>query len=137
LAWVRHLASYVSRHYAIAYDRTGFIIAFADFSDLWQSKLQAEMALSTKEAKIIALSACCKELSLIINMVSSVTKSVKIPIEKTTMNVFIYEDNSGALVLVKSLPQHSSQSNFEAIRLSDMQIRDECKNCARGGWVWN
>ncbi len=28
-------------------------------------------------------------------------------------------------------------SNFEAICLSDMRIRDECTRCARGGWVKN
>jgi len=35
----------------------GFIIIFADCPDLWQSKQQTETALSTIEAKIIALSA--------------------------------------------------------------------------------
>ena len=35
----------------------GFIIIFADCPVFWQSKLQTEAALSTIEAKIIALSA--------------------------------------------------------------------------------
>ncbi len=47
---------------ACAKSRTGFIIIFADCPVFWQSKLQTEMALSTMEAKIIALSACCREL---------------------------------------------------------------------------
>jgi hypothetical protein len=38
------------------------------------------------------------------DMVSSVKKSVKLPIGKTTMNVSMYEDNLGALVLAKTLP---------------------------------
>ncbi len=84
--------------------RTGFIITFADCPVFCQSKLQTETALSTMEAKIIALSACRRELFPIIDMVSSVTKSVKLPIGKTTMNVSIYKDNSGALVLAKTLP---------------------------------
>jgi hypothetical protein len=54
------------------------------------------------EAEIIALSACCRELFPIMDMVSSLTKSVKLPIGKTTMNVSIHEDNSGALVLAKT-----------------------------------
>jgi len=39
-------------------------------------------ALSTMEAKITALSACCRELFPIMDMVSSVTKSVQLPIGK-------------------------------------------------------
>jgi len=74
---------------ACAKSRTGFIITFADCPVFWQSKLQTEMALSTMEAEITALSACCRELFPIMDMVSSVTKSVKLPIGRTTMNVSI------------------------------------------------
>ncbi len=55
---------------------------FADCPVFWQSKLQTETALSTMEAKIIALSACCRELFPIMDMVSSATKSVQLPIGK-------------------------------------------------------
>jgi hypothetical protein len=82
---------------------TGFIITFADCPVFWQSKLQTEMALLTMEAKIIVLSACCRELFPIMDMVSSVTKSVNLPIGRTTMNVSIHEDNSRVLVLAKTL----------------------------------
>ncbi len=47
---------------ACAKSWNGFIIAFADCPVLWQSKLQTETALSTMEAKIIALPACSREL---------------------------------------------------------------------------
>jgi len=60
--------------------RIGFIIIFADCPVFWQTKLQTETALSMMEAKIIALSACCRELFPIMDMVSSVTKSVQLPI---------------------------------------------------------
>jgi hypothetical protein len=102
---------------ACAKSRTGFIITFADCPVFWQSKLQTETALSTMEAEIIALSACCRELFPIMDMVSSVTKSVKLPIGKTTMNVSIHEDNSGALVLTKTLPpQFTPRSKYYAIK---------------------
>ena len=102
---------------ACAKSRTGFIITFADCPVFWQSKLQTETALSTMEAEIIALSACCRELFPIMDMVSSVTKSVKLPIGKTTMNVSIHEDNSGALVLAKTLPpQFTPRSKYYAIK---------------------
>jgi len=46
-------------------------------------------------------------------MVSSVTKSGQLPVGKTTMNVSIHEDNSGAHVLAKTLPpQFTPQSKI-------------------------
>jgi len=58
-----------------------------------------------------------EELFPIMDMVSSVTKSVKLPIGKTTMNVSIHEDNSGALVLAKTLPpQFTPRSKYYAIK---------------------
>ena len=84
--------------------RTGFVITFADVPILWKSQLQTETALSTMEAKIIALSACCRDLFPIIDMVESVTRQVNLPIGETTMKLSVHEDNSGALVLAKTLP---------------------------------
>ncbi len=71
---------------ACAKSWTGFIITFANCPSFWQSKLQTETAQSTMEAEIIALSACCRELFPIMDMVSSVTNSVKFPIGKITIN---------------------------------------------------
>ncbi len=72
---------------------TGFIITFAQCPVFWQSKLQTETALSTMEAKIIALSACYRELFPIIDMVHSLAVATNLPIGNTTMNVSIHEDN--------------------------------------------
>jgi hypothetical protein len=95
--------------------RTGFVITFADVPILWQSKLQTETALSTMEAEIIALAACCRELFPIIDMVTSLTSSVHLPIGETTMNLSVHEDNSGALVLAKTLPpQFTPRSKYYA-----------------------
>jgi hypothetical protein len=49
---------------ACAKSHNEFIITFAECPVFWQSKLQTETALSTTEAEIIALSACCRELFL-------------------------------------------------------------------------
>jgi hypothetical protein len=83
---------------ACAKSRTGFIITFADCPVYWQSKLQMETALSMMEAENIALSACCRELFPIIDMVRSMAEATNLPVGDTTMNVSIHEDNSGALV---------------------------------------
>jgi hypothetical protein len=89
---------------ASAKSRTGFIITFAECPVFWQSKLQTETALSTMEAKIIALSACCRELFPIIHMVCLLAEATNLPIGNMAMNVSIHEDNSRALVLAKTLP---------------------------------
>jgi hypothetical protein len=56
------------------------------------------------EAEIIALSACCRELFPIIDMICLFAEATNLPIGNTTMKVSIHEDNSGALVLAKTLP---------------------------------
>jgi hypothetical protein len=77
--------------------------------------MQTETALSTMEAKIIALSACCRELFPIIDMVRSFAEATNLPIGNTTMNVSIHEDNSGVLVLAKTLPpQFTPPSKYYA-----------------------
>ncbi len=94
---------------------SGFVITLANVPILWQSKLQTETALSTMEAKVIALAACCRELFPIIDMVKSVTSSVNLPIRETTMQLSVHEDNSSALVLAKTLPpQFTPQSKYYA-----------------------
>jgi hypothetical protein len=102
---------------ACAKNHTGFIITFTECPMFWQSKLQTETALSMTEAKIIALFACCRELFPIINMVCLLAEATNLPIGNTTMNVSIHEDNSGTLVLAKTLPpQFTPQSKDYTIK---------------------
>jgi hypothetical protein len=56
------------------------------------------------EAKTIALSACCRELFPIIDMVCSLAEATNLPIGNATMNVSIHEDDLRVLVLAKTLP---------------------------------
>jgi hypothetical protein len=97
---------------------TGFVFSFADVPILWISQLQMETALSTMEAKIIALLVCCRDLFPIINMMESMTSSLHLPIGETTMKLAIHADTSGALVLSKTLPpQFTSQSKYYSIKI--------------------
>ncbi len=74
-------------------------------------------SLSTMEAKIISLSACCRELFPIIDMVRSMAEDTNLPDGDTTMNVSIHEDNSGALVLAQTLPpQLTPRSKYYGIK---------------------
>jgi hypothetical protein len=77
---------------------TGFDITFTDVSILWKSQLQTGTALSTMEAKIIALFACFRDLFPIIDMVESLTSLVNLPIGETAMKLSVHEDNLGVLV---------------------------------------
>ncbi len=102
---------------ACAKSCTRFIITFAECPVFWQLKLQTETALSTMEAKIIALSAFSKELFPIIDMVCSLAEATNLPIGNMTMNVSIHEDNLRALVLAKTVPpQFTPQSKYYAIK---------------------
>ena len=97
--------------------RTGFVITVANCPVLWQSKLQTETALSTMEAKVIALAHCCQELFPIMDMVSLLGTKVGLPVSGTAMNVSIHEDNAGALVLAETLPpQFTPRSKHYAIK---------------------
>ncbi len=97
-------------------------IATLDFAEcpvLLQLKLWTDTDLSVMETEIIALSACCRELFPIIDMVRSLADANNLPIGNTTMNVFINEDNLGVLVLAKTLPsQFTPQSKYYAIKIT-------------------
>ncbi len=100
-----------------AKSHTGFVITFTDVPILCQSKLQTETALSTMEAEIIALSACCREYFPLIDMVESLTAALNLQIGETTMQVSVHEDNSSALVWAESLPpQFTLRSKYYIIK---------------------
>ena len=86
--------------------RTRFIITFADCPVLWVLKLQTDNALLTMESEIIAMAHCCREFFPIIYIVTSLGKSVGLSMGDTTINVYIYEENTGALVLDRTFPTH-------------------------------
>ncbi len=76
------------------------------------SKLQSETALSTVEAEIVGLAHSCCKLSPIMDGVIFMGKAIGLPVGNTTIQVLIHEDNTGALVLAKTLqPQFTSHSN--------------------------
>ncbi len=103
---------------ACAKSFSGRIITFAECPVFWQSKLHTETALSTTEAKIIALSECCRELFHIIDIVGSLAVATNLSIVNITMNVSINEDNLGALVLAKTMPpQFTPQNKYYAIKI--------------------
>ena len=89
---------------ACAKSCTGFVIVFAGVPVMWQSKPQNETALSTMEAEIISLATCMRELIPIMDMVQELAVAVGKSAGDVNMKVSVHEDNSGALVLAKTLP---------------------------------
>ena len=89
---------------ACAKSRTGFIITFADCPILWISKLQTETDLSKKEAEIISLARCCRELFPIIDITQSLGKAVGLPFRVISMKLPVHEDNASAIILARTLP---------------------------------
>ena len=55
------------------------------------------------ESDINALAHSCRELLPIIDIKISLGKAVGLPIGDTKMNVYIHEDNAGALILAKNI----------------------------------
>ncbi len=102
---------------ACAKSCTGFVIVFTGVPVLWQSKLQTETALSTMEAKIIALAAWMRELIPIMDIVQPLADAVGTSAGDVSMRVSVHEDNSGALVLAEMLsPQFTPRSKYYATK---------------------
>ncbi len=83
---------------------TGYVINIANCPMMWQSELQTEMAFSTLEAEIVAISHCTCELIPIMQMVEFLGPAVGLPVDCTSMHDCIHEDNAGALILADTLP---------------------------------
>ena len=66
----------------------------------------------------VALASCCRELIPIMGLVTEIVDAVEMPShDNPTMHVTIHKDNSGALVLAKTLlPQFTPQSKYYAIK---------------------
>ncbi len=56
------------------------------------------------EAEIVALAHSCSKLFRIMDGVSIMGKAIGLPVGNTTIQVSIHVDNTGALVLAKTLP---------------------------------
>ena len=97
--------------------RTGFVIMLCGCPLLWKSKLQTLVALSTMEAKYIALSTSMQELVPLRQLVEEIAVALCVTerlIVRTHSTVF--EDNNGALALA-NLPHLTPRSKHIAVRM--------------------
>jgi hypothetical protein len=87
---------------ATARSRTGFVIMYAECPIIWASKMQTEVALSTTEAEYIALSQALRDCIPLIDLSKEIqARGYEIGTVVPKVHCRVFEDNSGALELVK------------------------------------
>ena len=126
--------------------RTGYVINVANCPVLWKSQLQTEITMSTMEAEVVALAACCHDLIPVIELVAEVGKAVGLD-SNDPPSIKVHEDNAGALILANTLPpQFTPRSKYYAtkthwfclecitrgisiVKIATEQLRDLCTKC--------
>ena len=98
--------------------RPGYVIAVANCPVIVYSSFQTGTALSTMQAEIYTMGTCCQALFPLIKMVKELSGAVDIPVGgPPTMRITLHEDNSGALILTKTIPpEFTPRSKFYALK---------------------
>lgn len=69
---------------------------------LWASKLQTEIALSSTEAELIALSAATREVAFLMRLVTNADQhGHKLHIKTTQLHCRILKDNMGTIAIAQ------------------------------------
>ncbi len=70
------------------------------------------------QTEIYAMGTCCKALFPLIKMVKELSGAVRLPLGgPPTMKITLHEDNSGALILAKTIPpEFTPRSKFYALK---------------------
>jgi len=108
--------------------RTGFVIRFGGCPIHWVSKLQSEIALSTCESELMALSKCMRQLIPLRAILSNISKIFKLPnvdglltSEQThaytkSHQSTVYEDNKACLELIMNADQYHPRTKHAGIK---------------------
>jgi hypothetical protein len=77
---------------------TGYVSCLANCPVLWKSKLQTEIALSTMEAKYVALISSCRNLFPLIDFTKELSSTFGLQLQvNANMHIKIHKDNFGTL----------------------------------------
>ena len=82
--------------------RTGYVIMYANCPILWVSRLQTEIALSTAEAKYIALSQALRDVIPFITLLKEVNAVFPVHVKTPTFVCQIHEDNQSCITMATS-----------------------------------
>jgi hypothetical protein len=81
-----------------ARSRTGFVILYAGCPITWTSKLQTQVALSSTEAEVIALSTSLREATYLMQIVQELQlHGYDFTAAKPKVHCRVFEDNQGAI----------------------------------------
>jgi hypothetical protein len=124
--WAGNWHSDYANNDASVLSRTGYVITYAGCPILWSSNMKTLIALSTTEAKYIALSSALREVITLINLLTEL-RDYKIPIPTTTPTIHcrVFEDNMAAMELARE-PKLRPRTKHLAVRLH--HFRDHIKN---------
>jgi hypothetical protein len=85
------------------YSHTGYIIWYAGCPLIWASKMQTVIALSTTEAKYIALSAALRGVTFVMQLLNKlISLGVNLTTVLPTVKCKVFKDNVGAIKLAKA-----------------------------------
>ena len=82
--------------------RSRFAIFLFRYLLFWYSKLQTKIALSTAEAKYIALSQILRNVILLINLVNELALHLKLNYIKSTLCCTVFKDNQSTIAISKA-----------------------------------
>ena len=88
--------------------RTGFVIMYAGCPNLWCSKLQTKIALSTTEAEYIALSQAVREVLPLMEFMKELKHLFHINKSKPKFFCEVFQDNRSAIAVAESKKIYSS-----------------------------
>ncbi len=104
--WNKVFAS-VTVNPSIAKSQSGWIIFYTGCPISWASKLQSQVALSTTEAKYIAMSQFLRDVVLVMNLLQKMReRDYQVIFTKPHVYCKVFEYNSGALELTRLLKLH-------------------------------
>ena len=94
---------------------------YANCPIIWQSKLQTTIALSTTEAKYVALSSAMRDVIYFMNLIDKMKNfGIHLPgVPKPITTCRVFEDNVGAIVELKKL----ASMNFKKIKKMSSWVR--------------
>jgi hypothetical protein len=137
--WHRRFAHLRDSHLS----RSGYVITFCGCPIYWKSKLQSEIALSTTEAELIALSQCLRELIPIRTILSELARHIDFELADTRIDTAhletaklpskvppstVYEDNAGCVVLATADDQYRPRTKHISIKW--MHFKDHVRSGA-------
>jgi hypothetical protein len=97
------------------YSKTSYVIKYADCPVYWQSKLQTEIALSTAEAKYMALSQALMETLPSSNLMKEINVIFPLYLPSPKFIIKVREDNQSCIAMANN-PKFSLHTRHISIK---------------------